>query len=182
MGEKGSCNGSVCCCNCCFDESTIIKVLENNEEINKTISEIKINDFVLTYQHGDKKYTKVNFYEKYEDEFKFYEIKVKSGNKTKSIVVTGNHIMICYDKNMSKAKYITAENVTKNDYFYTVDGFYQVYEINIKSKKTKYALGVEEGAIIASDILVTCFNYNDVKKSLSLDELLSSYKIKNFIN
>ena len=31
-------------------------------------------------------------------------------------------------------------------------------------------------------ILVTCFNFNQVNKMLSVDEILSSYKLKNFIN
>ena len=176
------CNNDVCLVGCCFEENTIIKVLENNKEINKPISEIKLNDLVLTYENGNKKYTKVNFFKKYEDDFEFYEIKAKLGDKVKTIVVTGNHIMICYDKNMSEARYLTAEKVTKDDYFYTVDGLYQIYEINVKTKRNKYSLGVEEGAIIASDILVTCFNYNDVNKSTSIEELLSSYKLKNFIN
>ena len=176
------CNGRTCIFFCCFEENTIIKVLENNKEISKPISDIKLNDLVLTYEHGNKKYTKVNFFKKYEDDFEFYEIKAKLGDKVKTIVVTGNHIMICYDKNMSQARYMTAENVTKNDYFYTVDGLYQIYEINVKTKKNKYSLGVEEGAIMASDILVTCFNYNEVNRKLSIDELLSSYKLKNFIN
>ena len=176
------CNGRTCILFCCFAENNIIKVLENNKEISKPISEIKLNDLVLTYKHGNKTYTKVNFFKKYEDDFEFYEIKTKLGDKIKTIVVTGNHIMICYDKNMSEARYLTAENITKNDYFYTVDGLYQIYEINVITKKNKYALGVEEGAIIASDILVTCFNYNEVNKRLSLDELLSSYKLKNFLN
>ena len=179
---KKGCETSICLFECCFAENTIIKVLENNKEISKPISEIKLNDLVLTYEHGNKKYTKVNFYKKYEDDFKFYEIKTKLGDKVKTIVVTGNHIMICYDKNMSQARYLTAENVTKNDYFYTVDGLYQIYEINVMTKKNKYSLGVEEGAIIASDILVTCFNFNQVNKMLSVDEILSSYKLKNFIN
>ena len=176
------CNGKSCLLFCCFGENTSIKVLENNKEINKPISEIKLNDLVLTYENGNKKYTKVNFFKKYEDDFEFYEIKAKLGDKVKTIVVTGNHIMICYDKNMSEARYLTAEKVTKDDYFYTVDGLYQIYEINVKTKRNKYSLGVEEGAIIASDILVTCFNYNDVNKSTSIEELLSSYKLKNFIN
>ena len=176
------CNGRTCILFCCFEENTIIKVLENNKEISKPISDIKLNDLVLTYEHGNKKYTKVNFFKKYEDDFEFYEIKAKLGDKVKTIVVTGNHIMICYDKNMSQTRYLTAENVTKNDYVYTVDGLYQIYEINVKTKKNKYSLGVEEGAIIASDILVTCFNYNEVNRKLSIDELLSSYKLKNFIN
>ena len=180
--KKKDCLNSHCLLLCCFGENTLIKVLENNKEISKPISEIKLNDLVLTYEHGNKKYTKVNFYKKYEDDFKFYEIKTKLGDKVKTIVVTGNHIMICYDKNMSQARYLTAENVTKNDYFYTVDGLYQIYEINVMTKKNKYSLGVEEGAIIASDILVTCFNFNQVNKMLSVDEILSSYKLKNFIN
>ncbi len=179
--SKG-CDHATCLIGCCFAENTIIKILENNKEINKPISEIKLNDLVLTYENGNKKYTKVNFFKKYEDDFEFYEIKAKLGDKIKTICVTGNHIMICYDKNMSEARYLTAEKVTKNDYFYTVDGLYQIYEINVKTKRNKYSLGVEEGAIIASDILVTCFNYNDVNKSASIEELLSSYKLKNFIN
>ena len=152
-----------------MEENNFIKVLENNKEISKPISEIKLNDLVLTYEHGNKKYTKVNFYKKYEDDFKFYEIKTKLGDKVKTIVVTGNHIMICYDKNMSQARYLTAENVTKNDYFYTVDGLYQIYEINVMTKK--YSLDFEDGPIIESDILVTCFNYNQVNKMLYVDEL-----------
>ena len=174
--KKKDCLDSHCFLLCCYAENTIIKVLENNKEISKPISDIKLNDLVLTYEHGNKKYTKVNFFKKYEDDFEFYEIKAKLGDKVKTIVVTGNHIM------MSQARYMTAENVTKNDYFYTVDGLYQIYEINIKTKKNKYSLGVEEGAIMASDILVTCFNYNEVNRKLSIDELLSSYKLKNFIN
>jgi hypothetical protein len=186
IGERQSyfdrCDGRSCILFCCFAENNIIKVLENNKEISKPISDIKLNDLVLTYEHGNKKYTKVNFFKKYEDEFEFYEIKAKLGDKVKTIVVTGNHIMICYDKNMSQTRFLTAENVTKNDYFYTVDGLYQVCEINVKTKKNKYALGVEEGAIIASDILVTCFNFNQVNKMVPIDELLSSYKLKNFTN
>ena len=179
---KKGCETSICILDCCFAENNIIKVLENNKEISKPISDIKLNDLVLTYEHGNKKYTKVNYFKKYEDDFEFYEIKVKLGDKVKTIVVTGNHIMICYDKNMSQTRFLTAENVTKNDYFYTVDGLYQVCEINVKTKKNKYALGVEEGAIIASDILVTCFNFNQVNKMVPIDELLSSYKLKNFTN
>ena len=182
VNKKKDCLNSHCFLLCCFAENNVIKVLENNKEISKPISEIKLNDLVLTYKHGNKIYTKVNFFKKYEDDFEFYEIKTKLGDKIKTIVVTGNHIMICYDKNMSEARYLTAENITKNDYFYTVDGLSQIYEINVITKKNKYALGVEEGAIIASDILVTCFNYNEVNKRLSLDELLSSYKLKNFLN
>ena len=178
--QKG-CNGSICLIGCCFEENTIIKVLENNKQIDKKISEIKLNDLVLTYQNGNLKYSKVNYFEKYEDEYKFYEIKIKSKNKTKRIMVTGNHIMTCYNEDMTNARYVTAENVKINDYFNTINGLYKVYEIKEKSKKNKYALGVEEGVILASDILVTCFNYNEINKNLSIDELLSSYKLKNFI-
>ena len=40
---------------CCFDENKIIKVLHNYKQINKKISDIKLNDLVLTYQNGNLK-------------------------------------------------------------------------------------------------------------------------------
>ena len=96
-------------------------------------------------------------------------------------MVTGNHIMTCYNEDMTNARYVTAENVKINDYSNIIDGLYKVYEINMKLKRNKYALGVEEGALLASDILVTCFNYIEINKKLTFDELLSAYKLKNFI-
>ena len=52
--KKKDCLDSHCFLLCCYAENTIIKVLENNKEISKPISDIKLNDLVLTYEHGNK--------------------------------------------------------------------------------------------------------------------------------
>ncbi len=98
-------------------------------------------------------------------------------NKFKSITVTNKHLMIAYDKDMKELKYKTAENIIKNsDYFMTVNGLYQVVDVNVFNMKFKYALGVDEGAILADDILVSYLNMNDVSKNLSLMKLLKNIK------
>ena len=43
--------------------------------------------------------------------------------------------------------------------------------------KYKYALGVDEGSILADDILVSCLNMNDYNKNLSLNEIIKKYNI-----
>lgn len=164
--------------NCCFSRNTKIIVNENNNISQKNIYEIKKDDLILTLINGEKKFTKVKYTKEYDDEFEFYEFKCMKDGKMKSITVTNNHIMIVYNKNMDKMRYKTADKVNKNDdYFNTVDGLYQVIEINIFKKKYKYALGVDEGAIIADDILVSCLNMNDVSKNLSLNDMIEKYKV-----
>ena len=175
---KNTCDNVGFSWNCCFSKETKITVKENGNIINKNISEIKKDDFILTLINGEKKFTKVKFTREYDDEFEFYEFKCIKGKDIKSITVTNNHIMMAYDRNMEKLKYKTAENIIKDhDYFATVDGLYQVIEINKYQKKYKYALGVDEGAIIADDILVSCLNMNDVSKNLSLNDLIEKYKV-----
>lgn len=164
--------------NCCFSKDTKITVKKNENIINKKISEIKKDDLILTLINGEKKFTKVKYTREYDDEFEFYEFKCMKGEDVKSITVTNNHIMMAYNENMEQLKYKTAENIIKNeDYFSTIDGLYQVVEIKKYQKKYKYALGVDEGAIIADDILVSCLNMNDVSKNLSLNDLIEKYKV-----
>jgi len=164
--------------NCCFSRNTKIIVNENNNISQKNIYEIKKDDLILTLVNGEKKFTKVKYTKEYDDEFEFYEFKCMKDGKMKSITVTNNHIMIVYNKNMDEKRYKTADKVIKDvDYFYTTDGLYQVIEINIFKKKYKYALGVDEGAIIADDILVSCLNMNDVSKNLSLNDMIEKYKV-----
>jgi len=175
------CNERFFSWNCCFSKNTLITVKEHNKIIKKCIPEIKIDDLVLTLINGKKKFTKVKYFKVYDDdnEYKFYEFKCVSKDKVKMITVTHNHIMIVYDKDMNELKYKTAENVIKNeDYFNTLDGLYQIKEIKIFDMKYKYALGVDEGSIIADDILVSCLNMNDLNKNLSLNELIKKYNIK----
>ena len=158
--------------NCCFSRNTKIIVNENNKIIEKNIYEIKKDDLILTLIDGEKKFTKVKYTKEYDEEFEF---KCMKDGKMKSITVTGNHIMIVYNNN--EMKYKTADKIVKNEYFNTTDGLYQITEINIYNKKYKYALGVDEGKIIADDILVSCLNMNDVTKNLSVEDMVQKYKV-----
>ena len=97
--------------------------------------------------------------------------------KIKSITVTNNHIMIAFNKEKNEIKFKAAENIDKNsDYFYTLDGLYQIIEINIFKMKCKYDLEVEEKSIIADDILVTCLNINKISKNL-LNDMIEKFKM-----
>lgn len=110
----------------------------------------------MTLINGKKKFAKVKYFKAYDDDndYKFYEFKCMSKDKVKMITVIHNHIMIVYDKDMNELKYKTAENVIKDeDYFNTLDGLYQIIEIKIFNMKYKNALSVDEGSIIADDIL-----------------------------
>ena len=146
---------------CCFSEDTIILVKEKNNIIKKPISDIRKDDFILTLINGQKKFTKVKatLFNKSDDGFLFYQFKCRKGDKVKSITVTRNHIMMAYNKDKSDLKFKFAENIVKNvDYFYTLDGLYEIYEINTFNMKTKYDLKVDEKTIIADEILVTCLD------------------------
>lgn len=97
----------------------------------------------------------------------------------KSIKVTKDHIMMVYNKDMTQIQFKTADSVLKEeDYFLTIDGLYQVKEINSFKGKEKYMISVDEGAIIANDILVTCFIKNDFNKQLDLNEMSKKFTLK----
>ena len=86
--------------------------------------------------------------------------------------------MIVYDKEMKELKYKIAENVISGeDYFNTVDGLFNVTEIKVFNLKTKYTIRVDEGSLIADDILVSCFGLNEAYKGLSINDIIKKYQI-----
>ena len=174
--SKGNCVWKCCCCTC-FSKDSILTVKENDKIIKKYIPEIKIDDLVLTLINGEKKFIKVNFYQAYDEEFNFYEFQCEANNKIKTIKVTDYHIMIVYDKDIKEVKYKIAKDIKVGDYFNTIDGLFQVKEIKTYNMKYKYALGVDEGSVIVNDILVSCFNFDDYNKDLSIDQLFQKYHI-----
>ena len=171
------CQGGNCLCCCCFSKDTLIYVKENYNIYKKPISEVKNNDLILSLKDGKKFFTKVKSVEKCKDEFEFYQFRLMKDGKIKSITVTNNHIMIAFNKEKNEIKFKAAENIDKNsDYFYTLDGLYQIIEINIFKMKCKYDLEVEEKSIIADDILVTCLNINKISKNL-LNDMIEKFKM-----
>jgi hypothetical protein len=161
-----------------FSKDTIILVKENNNIIKKSISDIKKDDFILTLINGEKKFTKVVKSNKTDGGFLFYQFKCRKDDKVKSITVTSNHIMMAYNKDKSDLKFKYAKNIVKNeDYFYTLDGLYEIYEINTFNMESKYDLKVDEKILVADEILVTCLDAISLSKQISLDDMIENHKL-----
>lgn len=180
MSKEKKCYPSSCCCDCCFSENTIVTIKENEKIIKKCIQDVKKDELILTLFNTKKIFTKVLYKKNYDEgEYKFYEFKCYKGENMKKITVTHNHIMMAYDKEKKQLKFKTAKNIIKNeDYFDTTDGLYQVKEIKVLNMKFKYALGVQEGSILADDILVSCFNYDAFNKEKLKKEIMDKFYCK----
>ena len=158
----------------CFHEQTIMNVLEKDDKImKKQVSDIKIGDRVLTYDGGLKILTKVMKNVENKGSFEFYEFKCRNKDLIKSITVTGNHTMIIYSKDNNKVQFKSANQVKIGDLFRTIDGMYEIFEINKKKMNRKYDLKVENGTVLANDILVSTLcsgNNENIKEYHKINE------------
>jgi translation elongation factor P/translation initiation factor 5A len=112
---------------------------------------------VLVYNGKQKKFAKVLKNIKIEGKHEFYNIKmknIKNNIKTKEIKVTGEHVMITFNKN-KEIKLVNAEDLKGNEFIETDDGLYQKYEINKEINDNKYNLVVNGGVVYANGILVS---------------------------
>ena len=162
----------------CFQEQTIINVLENDHQIKKRqVSHIKKDDRVLTYDGENKILTKVIKNVENKGSFEFYEFKCRNKSKDsyiKSITVTGNHTMLIYNKDDNKIQFKSADQTKIGDLFRTTDGMYEIFEINKKRMNRSYELRVENGTVLANDILVSTLylgNNENVKQYHKIIEL-----------
>ena len=162
-GEKAEDNTIVSCNIYCFHEKTMIKISANGKIINRQVSDIKNGDRVLTYDGENKIFTKVIKIFENKGAFESYEFKCRNKDSTiKSITVTGNHTMIIYNKD-NEIKFKSANKVKIGDLFRTTDGMFEIFEINQKKMKNSYELRVENGTVLANDILVStlCLRNNE---------------------
>ena len=112
---------------------------------------------VLVYNGKQKKFAKVLKNIKIEGKHEFYNIKmknIKNNIKTKEIKVTGEHVMITFNKN-KEIKLVNAEDLKGNEFIETDVGLYQIYEINKEINDNKYNLVVNGGVVYANGILVS---------------------------
>ena len=112
---------------------------------------------VLVYNGKQKRFAKVLKNIKIEGKHEFYNIKMKSiknNIKTKEIKVTGEHVMITFNKNKD-IKLVNAEDLKGNEFIETDDGLYQIYEINKEINDNKYNLVVNGGVVYSNGILVS---------------------------
>ena len=168
----------------CFNCNSMIKVLENDKIIEKRISQIKEGDRVLTYNGKKKILTKVTKNMKNIGLFEFYTIKCKDSNSNiKMISITGNHTMVVFGKKKDEIIFESASHVKIGDQFITCDGLFEVYEINKEMLNDSYELRVEEGTVLANDILVTTLylEKNEIRKEHQ--KIINSLKLlTNMLN
>ena len=162
----------------CFQELTKINVLENDKIIQRQVSQIKNGDKVLTYDGNKKILTKVLKIKENKGSFEFYEFRCKGkDSKMKKIMVTGNHTMIIYGKENDGVQFKSASQVKVGDLFRTTDGMFQVYEINRKMMDDSYELRVENGTVLANDILVSTLYLRNNENIKEYQKIIESSKI-----
>ena len=179
--DTGGGNDTVIICDCivfCFHEQTIINVLEKDDKImKKKVSDIKIGDRVLTYNGRKKILTKVIRNIENKGSFEFYEFKCRNKDSIKSITVTGNHTMIIYSKDNNKVQFESANKVKIGDLFRTIDGMYEIFEINKKRMNRSYELRVENGTVLANDILISTLYLRNNDNVKEYHKIIESSKI-----
>ena len=162
----------------CFSKETLITVLGKDQSFKRSVSEIKKNDYVLTLNGNEKIYSKVTENKKYDNVVPFYTFKLmtdKSSN-CKFISVTGNHSMIIFGKS-NEAHFKYANQVQKGDLIRTKDGISEVVEIKKEVKKNCYQLVVEQGSVLANDILVGAIYFKENESRKQFDKILEAAKI-----
>ena len=169
---------NVTCVIVCFHEQTFFNVLEKHDKIiKKQVSDIKTGDRVLTYDGGKKILTKVIRNIENKGSFEFYEFKCRNKDSIKSITVTGNHTMIIYSKDNNKVQFKSANKVKIGDLFRTIDGMYEIFEINKKRMNRSYELRVENGTVLANDILISTLYLGNNENIKEYYKIIESSKI-----
>lgn len=77
----------------CYEQNSNILCIENNQEVYKKISDIKVGDLVKTYKHGNKK-VKLIGYVNYMCFNNLNNIECLYKHKTNNLIVTGGHSML----------------------------------------------------------------------------------------
>jgi len=161
----------------CFHSNTEVQLLEKNKITNKRISDIRKGDLVLTYDGKNKIFSKVTKNLENKGSFEFFTIKCKDKNlNIKMISVTGNHTMILYQKTKHEIAFRYANQVKIGDLFITPDGIFEVYEIKKEMMNNSYEMRVENGTVLANDILVSTLYLEKNEASKNQKKIINSFK------
>ena len=164
----------------CFAKNTRMTILNNSNCFTKLANEIKRGDLVLTFDGRKKIFSKVIYNKENNGIFKFYVIKAGDKNvNLKIISVTGNHLMIIFDKEQKNAKFKYASELKIGDLLRTSDGLFEINEISQKMMNNSYQIVVEKGTLLANDILVSTIYLKDLDNNNNKQfiKLLESSKI-----
>ena len=161
----------------CFHSNTEVQLLDKGKVTNKRISDIRKGDLVLTYDGKNKIFSKVTKNLENKGSFEFFIIKCKDKNlNIKMISVTGNHTMILYQKTKHEIAFRYANQVKIGDLFITPDGIFEVFEIKKEMMNNSYEMRVENGTVLANDILVSTLYLEKNEVSKNQKKIINSFK------
>ena len=129
---------------------------------------------VLTYNGKNLAYSEVKENTKLEVDRLFFTFKVKDKNENiKTVSVTDNHSLVVFNKESNEPEFKYASQLKVGDLTRTISGISEVVEINKELKKNCYQFVVEQGTVLANDILIGAFY---------MKENESQKKIKGFLD
>ena len=164
----------------CLDGETEVTVLGKEHVYKKPVSEVKKGESVLTYNGKDLVYSEVKENTKLEVDRIFYTFKVKDENENiKSISVTDNHSLIAFNKESKEPEFKYASQLKVGDLTRTIGGMSEVIEINKELKKNCYQFVVEQGTVLANDILVGAFYIKENESQKKIKGIIDKTKIPN---
>ena len=151
----------------CVDGETEVTILGKEHAYKKPVSEVKKGELVLTYNGNNLVYSEVKENSKLEIQRIYFTIKVKDKNKNiKTISATENHSLIIFNKESNEPEFKHASQLQVGDLTRTTGGISEVVEITKEMKKNCYQFVVEQGTVLANDILVGAFYINENEKRL----------------
>ena len=162
----------------CVDGETEVTVLGKEHIYKKPISEVQKGEYVLTYDRNNLVYSEVKENTKLEVERMFFTFKVKDKNENiRSISVTDNHSLIIFNKESNEPEFKYASQLKVGDLTRTTGGISEVIEIKKEMKKNCYQIVVEQGTVLANDILVGAFYVKENENQKKLKGILDTAKI-----
>ena len=162
----------------CVDGETEVTVLGKDHIYKKPVSEVQKGESVLTFNGKNLIYSKVIENTKLELDRIFYTFKVKDKNENiKSISVTDNHSLIIFNKESNEPEFKYASQLKVGDLTRTIGGISEVIEIKQELKKTCYQFAVEQGTVLANDILIGAFYIKENESQKKIKGIIESTKI-----
>ena len=89
--------------------------------------------------------------------------------------------MIVFGKEESDVQFKEANKVKIGDLMRTIDGIFEVFEINQVKLKNCYKLVVQQGTVLANDILIGAVYFNKDESTKEINKVLNTAKISNEI-
>ena len=162
----------------CMDGETEVTVKGKEHIYKKPVSEVEKGEYVLTYDANNLIYSKVKENTKLEGERIFFTFKVKDKNENiRSVSVTDNHSIIIFNKESNEPEFKYASQLKVGDLTRTTGGISEVVEINKELKNNCFKLVVEQGTVLANDILVGAFYIKENESQKQLKGILDTAKI-----